>query len=387
MKRKIIASLLAAVMAFAGVLPALAAVPELPESFNEAYVTDFEGYDGVLPDDFYTYFNTYDVKAENVVTEGDNTYYNGMFPSGAYVYSMYEVIDYRVQFDIKTAIPGNLKENAYKSALALHVPADSVGMVIEPDNEDKDLTSFLGAAGVFIYFFDNILEVGVHTNKNGGTAGPINGEATTGVVENAADRMLGAYTVSYQFQMPEGVNFTEFTSVCVQEENGEIAVYVEDNLVCTITMSEPDEVTTHCNEKYWDTSLAGMELFSGDSYRKVEIKDAEGAVVATVDEAAVPVTGLFAFINRANNFGLDNLAVYEKAEESTPAPEQPTSETEPTAGTDGTPAAEKTPVPTTNGSTEDADSGNGWLVYVLIGAIAVVVIIFVVVIVRSKKKK
>ena len=87
MKRKIIASLLAAVMAFAGVLPALAAVPELPESFNEAYVTDFEGYDGVLPDDFYTYFNTYDVKAENVVTEGDNTYYNGMFPSGAYVYS------------------------------------------------------------------------------------------------------------------------------------------------------------------------------------------------------------------------------------------------------------------------------------------------------------
>ena len=105
MKRKIIASLLAAVMAFAGVLPALAAVPELPESFNEAYVTDFEGYDGVLPDDFYTYFNTYDVKAENVVTEGDNTYYNGMFPSGAYVYSMYEVIDYRVQFDIKTAIP------------------------------------------------------------------------------------------------------------------------------------------------------------------------------------------------------------------------------------------------------------------------------------------
>ena len=109
----------------------------------------------------------------------------------------------------------------------------------------------------------------------------------------------------------QGVNFTEFTSVCVQEENGEIAVYVGDNLVCTITMSEPDEVTTHWNENYWDTSLAGMELFSGDSYRKVEIKDAEGAVVATVDEAVVPVTGLFAFINRANNFGLDNLAVYE----------------------------------------------------------------------------
>lgn len=386
MKRKVIASLLVAVMAFASVLPSLAAVPELPESFNEAYSTDFEGYEGVLPDDFYTYFNTYDVKAENVVTEGDNTYYNGTFPSGSYVYSMYEVVDYRVEFDIKTAIPGKVEENAYKSALALHVPADSVGMVIEPDNEDADLTSFLGAAGVFIYFFDNILEVGVHTNKNGGTAGPINGEATTGVVENAEDRMLGAYTVSYQFQMPEGVNFTEFTSVCVQEENGEIAVYVEDNLVCTIAMSEPDEVTTHWNESYWDTSLAGQELFSGESYRKVEIKDAEGTVVATVDEAVVPVTGLFAFINRANNFGLDNLTVYEKVEESTPAPEQPTSETDATPEAGGTPAAEKTPA-ATNGGAEDAGSGNGWLIYVLIGAIAVVVIIFVVVIVRSKKKK
>lgn len=386
MKRKVIASLLVAVMAFASVLPSLAAVPELPEAFNEAYSTDFEGYEGVLPDDFYTYFNTYDVKPENVVTEGDNTYYNGTFPSGSYVYSMYEVVDYRVEFDIKTAIPGKVEENAYKSALALHVPADSVGMVIEPDNEDADLTSFLGAAGVFIYFFDNILEVGVHTNKNGGTAGPINGEATTGVVENAEDRMLGAYTVSYQFQMPEGVNFTEFTSVCVQEENGEIAVYVEDNLVCTIAMSEPDEVTTHWNESYWDTSLAGQELFSGESYRKVEIKDAEGTVVATVDEAVVPVTGLFAFINRANNFGLDNLTVYEKVEESTPAPEQPTSETDATPEAGGTPAAEKTPA-ATNGGAEDAGSGNGWLIYVLIGAIAVVVIIFVVVIVRSKKKK
>ena len=239
---------------------------------------------------------------------------------------------------------------------------------------------------MFIYFFDNILEVGVHTNKNGGTAGPINGEATTGVVENAEDRMLGAYTVSYQFQMPEGVNFTEFTSVCVQEENGEIAVYVEDNLVCTIAMSEPDEVTTHWNESYWDTSLAGQELFSGESYRKVEIKDAEGTVVATVDEAVVPVTGLFAFINRANNFGLDNLTVYEKVEESTPAPEQPTSETDATPEAGGTPAAEKTPA-ATNGGAEDAGSGNGWMIYVLIGAIAVVVIIFVVVIVRSKKKK
>ncbi|HIU30457.1 MAG TPA: hypothetical protein IAD50_09215 [Candidatus Egerieisoma faecipullorum] len=386
MKRKVIASLLVAVMAFASVLPSLAAVPELPEAFNEAYSTDFEGYEGVLPDDFYTYFNTYDVKPENVVTEGDNTYYNGTFPSGSYVYSMYEVVDYRVEFDIKTAIPGKVEENAYKSALALHVPADSVGMVIEPDNEDADLTSFLGAAGVFIYFFDNILEVGVHTNKNGGTAGPINGEATTGVVENAEDRMLGAYTVSYQFQMPEGVNFTEFTSVCVQEENGEIAVYVEDNLVCTIAMSEPDEVTTHWNESYWDTSLAGQELFSGESYRKVEIKDAEGTVVATVDEAVVPVTGLFAFINRANNFGLDNLTVYEKVEESTPAPEQPTSETDATPEAGGTPAAEKTPA-ATNGGAEDAGSGNGWMIYVLIGAIAVVVIIFVVVIVRSKKKK
>ena len=386
MKRKVIASLLVAVMAFSSVLPSLAAVPELPEAFNEAYSTDFEGYEGVLPDDFYTYFNTYDVKPENVVTEGDNTYYNGTFPSGSYVYSMYEVVDYRVEFDIKTAIPGKVEENAYKSALALHVPADSVGMVIEPDNEDADLTSFLGAAGVFIYFFDNILEVGVHTNKNGGTAGPINGEATTGVVENAEDRMLGAYTVSYQFQMPEGVNFTEFTSVCVQEENGEIAVYVEDNLVCTIAMSEPDEVTTHWNESYWDTSLAGQELFSGESYRKVEIKDAEGTVVATVDEAVVPVTGLFAFINRANNFGLDNLTVYEKVEESTPAPEQPTSETDATPEAGGTPAAEKTPA-ATNGGAEDAGSGNGWMIYVLIGAIAVVVIIFVVVIVRSKKKK
>ena len=386
MKRKVIASLLVAVMAFASVLPSLAAVPELPEAFNEAYSTDFEGYEGVLPDDFYTYFNTYDVKPENVVTEGDNTYYNGTFPSGSYVYSMYEVVDYRVEFDIKTAIPGKVEENAYKSALALHVPADSVGMVIEPDNEDADLTSFLGAAGVFIYFFDNLLEVGVHTNKNGGTAGPINGEATTGVVENAEDRMLGAYTVSYQFQMPEGVNFTEFTSVCVQEENGEIAVYVEDNLVCTIAMSEPDEVTTHWNESYWDTSLAGQELFSGESYRKVEIKDAEGTVVATVDEAVVPVTGLFAFINRANNFGLDNLTVYEKVEESTPAPEQPTSETDATPEAGGTPAAEKTPA-ATNGGAEDAGSGNGWMIYVLIGAIAVVVIIFVVVIVRSKKKK
>ncbi len=149
MKRKVIASLLVAVMAFASVLPSLAAVPELPEAFNEAYSTDFEGYEGVLPDDFYTYFNTYDVKPENVVTEGDNTYYNGTFPSGSYVYSMYEVVDYRVEFDIKTAIPGKVEENAYKSALALHVPADSVGMVIEPDNEDADLTSFLGAAGVF----------------------------------------------------------------------------------------------------------------------------------------------------------------------------------------------------------------------------------------------
>ena len=58
MKRKILVLLLTFVMLCTYCLPALAAKPD---GFTEEYSTDFE--DGeTLPEDFFTYFNVYDVK-------------------------------------------------------------------------------------------------------------------------------------------------------------------------------------------------------------------------------------------------------------------------------------------------------------------------------------
>ncbi len=380
MKEKIIACLLAAVL-FCGVcLPCSAAAPE---SFLEAYSTDFEGGES-LPEDFFTYFNVYDMKEENVKTEDGNTYYNGLFPQGSYLYSLYDVADYRLEFDIKTDIPGKPEENAYKSALALHVPSESVGLVIEADNGDSDLTSFLGSAGIFLYFFDDILEVAVHSDKDGGTAGPLNGEATTGIVEKAADRLFGVYSISYQFKLPAGMNFTEFTAITVQEENAAISVYAKEELICSIVMSEAKAITTVCNERYWSESLAGQELFSGDSYRKIEIKDAAGAVKATIDDAVVPVTGLFAFANRANHFCLDNLNVYEKTDAQTPAPlPSPDPEQKTTAPT----ASASAPSAADQSAADQPENGNDWLIYVLIGAIAAAGVVLIIFIIKHKNKK
>lgn len=379
MKRKIIACLIMAALVCTGCMPAFAAEPE---GYEEVFSTDFEGG---LPDDFFTYFNVYDVKDENIKTEGDNTYYNGLFPQGSYLYSMNEAENYRLEFDIQTGVPGKTEENAYKSALALHVPAQSVGLVIEADNGDSDLTSFLGSGGIFLYLFDNILEVGVHTNKDGGTAGSINGAATTGLVEKAAGRLYGVYTVSYQFTLPEGLNFSEFTPLTVEEENGTITVSVKGTPICSISMSEPENITTVCSEQYWDAALAGQDLFSGESYRKVAIKDAAGEVKATVEEAVVPVSGVFAFANRANHFGLDNLKVYDKIESSTPAP-KPTPTASATDQKTKAPAtsSEKPPAATPGDSNQSA--GQDWLIYVLAGGIVAVGAVLAVLVVRHRKK-
>lgn len=352
-------------------------------SWTEIFNSDFE--DGTLDSEFYSYFNTYDLNENNFKTEDGNTYYNGMFPNGAYINSLQSMAEYRLKFDIRTAMPGNAEgENAYKSAVALQHPYSDVSLCVEPDNNDEDKTSYLGTGGIYLFMFDNILEVTVHCNKDGGTAGPVNGAGKTGTVEKASDRMFGVYGVSYQFTLPEGKSFNEFVSVDISLKDGVITVMLDGSLFCTVELSQTEKITTLISEDYWDKNKAGIEILDNEeSYRKAVIKDSAGQEVLTVDSAVVPVEGAFAFVNRANNYNLDNFTYYELEVTSTPTPKP--SETPDASQNTKEPTKEPTASATADKSDSEKEGGSS-ITVILIAAIAVVVIAIIIVFVLGKKK-
>lgn len=98
--------------------------------------------------------------------------------------------------------------------------------------------------------------------------------------------------------------------------------------------------------------LKSPATFQETVYRKAVVSDAAGNAVLTVTDALVPPAGSFAFINRGNQFRIDDLLV---AENETPAETTPAQ----TAAPETTPGTEP-------GNTETGDHTGSLLLGVLV---------------------
>lgn len=344
------------------------------DDFNE---TEFS------QNDFWSGFNIYNANENNFVMQGDNGYYHGKWTEGASAVFLEELEDYTLIAKLKTSGNSNQIKNCYKSAVLLRVPVYE-GFIFEPDNGDEDGSSYLGSSGIFLYCYGNTLEVGVHTMKAGGTAGPVNppeGNGTKLVVENPSARHYGIYTVAYLFNLPEGKTFDQFTDIKVVDKKDKISVYVADTLICELQLSDIGEVTTKVSDSYWNKDKVGDEVFSGQSYRTVAIKDASGNEVLKVEDAVVATVGSIGFANRANSFMVDYLKI-ELNYDITP---EPTKEATP-APTPGKTEAQPTQTPEADNKAKDSDSNV--LTYVLIGVSVLVAggAIFIIVKTSDKNK-
>lgn len=314
------ALILVAVFLVACAFPVMAENTDAIENTNIAEDTiewdpiveiDFE--EGIAAGDFYSYFNTYDIDDTNIGVEEDNTFYVGQFPKGLKINYLWDLEEFKLNFDFKGAGTDVEVQNAYKSAVILQHSITGMNFVNEPDNGDEDKTSFMGMSGVGVYMWGSTLEIVVTSNKDGGTAGPANGVGLTGVVDKAADRHFGVYGVSYQFTLPEEKTFDEFRNVDITLKNGIITILVDEALICTVELSQVEAVTTILHENHWNKDLVGLELIDSEEvYRKAVIKDNQGQEVLTVDGAVVMKCGAFVFTNRVAPFGLDNIVVYEE---------------------------------------------------------------------------
>lgn len=362
-------------------------VSDETKKWDEIYMTDFEG--GELDSEFYENLLVLGFDESNIATENDNTYYAGHWPAGANMYSAYAMEDVRLEFDIRTGSAADpQKQNAYKAGLQLVIPEGTETLSYEPDNLDDDKSSYLGCGGICIYMYDSVLEVVIRSNKAGGQAGPVNGVGKVVTVEDAADRMFSMYGVGYQFTLPEGKTFAQFTSVAVELRDGVCSVIIEDELFCTVELSQIENLLLEFNIN-WNSNFAGGELLNDKAYRKAVVKDAKGDVVLTVEDAVVPTSGAFAFVNRGPGFDLDNLHIYE--EYVAPKPTQvPVATAEPDAP-EATQSPTEAPAEPTNAPVNDVQdsdsSGNNILIIVLICAIGVVVVIIIIIMVVKQRKQ
>ncbi|NLN05668.1 MAG: hypothetical protein GX166_12840 [Clostridiaceae bacterium] len=335
--------------------------------------------------EFFTYFGMYNANENNYVFDGENGYYHGKWTEGASAFYYDLLEDYTLYVDFSTNGTTDRPKNAYRSFIAIRVAETSKDFVFEPDNgQDQEAFAFLGVTGIYFYCYENYVEVGVHTNKSGGTAGPVNapeGYGAVGEVEDAEKRDFGVYSISAFFELPEGKTFNDFVSVKIVDEKEKVFFYAEDTLICEIALADVENVVVKLGPNYWNESRRGEEIVSEDCYRTVVIKDAVGNEVVKVEGAVVPLSGLFGFGNRANAFKVDNVKVALNYD-VTPAPTKEKTET---------PVAETTPSTTPTAQEEDktgAASSVGILPIVLV-ALSVLLIggIVLILIMTSKKNK
>jgi hypothetical protein len=335
--------------------------------------------------EFFTYFGMYNANENNYEFDGENGYYHGKWTEGASAFYYDLLEDYTLYVDFATNGTTDRPKNAYRSFIAIRVAETSKDFVFEPDNgQDQEAFAFLGVSGINFYCYENYVEVGVHTNKSGGTAGPVNapeGYGAVGEVDDASKRDFGVYSISAFFELPEGKTFDDFVSVKIVDEKDKVFFYADDTLICEIAMTDVDNVVVELGPNYWNESRRGEEIVSEDCYRTISIKDASGNEVVKVEGAVVPVSGLFGFGNRANAFKVDNVKVALNYD-VTPAPTKEKTET---------PVAETTPSTTPTAQEEDktgAASSVGILPIVLV-ALSVLLIggIVLILIMTSKKNK
>lgn len=323
---------------------------------------------------------------DNYVSEGGNTYFHGRWVNGAYAIFKEEIENYTLYADFKMPVGISTSTNYIRSAIFLRNSFESKGMSLEPDNGDNDNSSYLGGSGIFFYCYKNNVEVGIHTKKADGTTGPVNSD--TGIkkaVPDASKRLLGSYTVSYVFTIPEGKNFDNFTKVKVIDAGDKISFYVEETLICQLELSDIENVKTVIGEGYFIPEKVGETVFDEKSYRTVVVKDASGNEKLKVEDAVVSTVGYFGFVDRGSQFMIDNVKI-ELNYDVTPAP---TKEPTPTPQNTPTPTTQK-PATQTPGTSDKGTEDSNTLLYIFIAASAViigVIVFFIIKIVKSVKSK
>ncbi len=337
--------------------------------------------------DFSMYFNVFASNDENYETDGENGYFVGKWINGAFAIYNEEIEDYTMTVDFKMPHQVNPAVNYLRAAIMLRSSYESNEKSLEPDNGDPDNSSYLGASGIYFYCYGTTLEVGVHTKKNGGTTGPVNGNAEHAVKKEVPDstkRLLGAYTVSCLIDLPEGKTFDDFLTVKIVDEKEIISFYVEDELLCVLELSDIGDVTTVIGKGYFKPHEEGMPVFDEPSYQTVVLKDAQGNELMKVEEAVVSTVGYLGFASRGCGYMIDNLKI-ELNKDATPQPTK-----EPTPTPDKTPADTEKPSTTSTPSKKDAGEKNEGiqvdaLTYVLI-ALAVIILGGIVYVLFRKKK-
>ncbi len=386
-----------------------AAVPVLAE--KEVYTElTFENFDMT---DFFMIWDGYQLNFEgvNLVKDGENTYFLGTWDSGmagARLFTTAAFSDYTLECDYKNSGNTNEQANCYKSKISLRTPYDLDELLFEPDNTDDDKSSYLGAAGIDFYFYNNLLEVAVHTSKAGGIAGPVNGSAistetseTLGVtseVPDAAARSFGAYAVGYIFTLPEGISFTDFNHLRFVDTETQIVLYIGEAKICTIDLADRKRVTTEYHKSYFDASKAGTPVYDDLSYTTVSVKDAKGNEVLNVADALVADAdnATIAFAARAANYSVDNILIVSNQDkpEATGAPvtQKPDGTEAPvTEKPDSTeaPATQKpaATVSKTDAPTDETDSSNAVAYVLIIGGVIVLAGIISALVIMKKKNK
>ena len=219
----------------------------------------------------------------------------------------------------------------------------------------------------------------VHTNKAGGSAGPVNapeGYGANAQIDDVENRHCGVYSVSAYFELPEGLNFNKFVKIKIVDEKEKISFYAEDNLIFEIALSDVSKVTTVIGGDYWQQERLGEEIVNGDCYRTIIVSDATGEEVMKVEEAVVPLVGLVGFGNRANSFKVDNITI-ELNYEITP-----------------TPTIDITPTPTATERNDsisiprldEKDKDSEFLTYGLMAASVLIIGFGVFILIKSSKK-
>ncbi len=263
---------------------------------------------------------------------GSHTIQNGALSvdwnaSGRFVRYWEDLEAYTISFLWNPGDIANPNENCYKAALGIRLPskygASWDGLwLCEPDNSDGDKTSYLGLVGIYFYGFGNTFEVAIHHDDS--------------------ERETGAGSVAYRFALPEGKSFHDGLNVKVKDAGDTITFYVDGTLLGSIALSESGA----------SPQLKSPATFQETVYRKAVVSDAAGNAVLTVTDALVPPAGSFAFINRGNQFRIDDLLVAENETPAETAPDQ-------TAAPETTPGAEP-------GNTETGDPTGSLLLGVLV---------------------
>ena len=175
----------------------------------------------------------------------------------------------------------------------------------------------------------------------------------------------------YDFPVPEGLNVAdEFFNIKFKDDGEKVEIYINDNLLATIEMSEKGVYEEDEDDP-------------NEYLKKAVIKDAEGNEVLNIDNARLsPGPSQIAIGCRNLQMNIDNLKVVYQAPDPTPTPE-------PTPEPEDTPTPEKTVSKSPDSNVEDDKEGGVEPIVIVAIVIAVVVVVSlaIVFIIIGKKKK